>query len=155
MCFYFIVIETSSICHVPHLDSILSFRNPVLVRLFRGSPPPVIMYELEAFLKAPGQVDNDGGDMDTLSIGSDEPGEDGIDGDDDGPSRRMAYRDKNAKPEINMKVPSNHFDFGAIFPLLSHLEEVVQSYRTQTLKVLCVRDDAGEKMQSKSCIFFK
>ena len=92
--------------------------------------------------------------MDTLSIGSDEPGEDGIDGDDDGPTRRMAYRDKNAKPEINMKVPSNHFDFGAIFPLLSHLEEVSQSYRTQRLKVLCVRDDTyGEKMQSNSCIF--
>ena len=64
--------------------------------------------------------------MDTLSIGSDEPGEDGIGGDDDGPTRRMAYRDKNAKPEINMKVPSNHFDFGAIFPLLSYLEEVFQ-----------------------------
>ena len=90
--------------------------------------------------------------MDTLSIGSDEPGEDGIDGDDDGPTRRMAYRDKNAKPEINMKVPSNHFDFGAIFPLLSHLEEVVKSYRTQKM---CFNDAYGQKMQSDSCIFFK
>ena len=38
-------------------------------------------------------------------------------------------RDKNAKPEINMKVPSNHFDFGAIFPLLSNLEEVILCYK--------------------------
>ena len=91
--------------------------------------------------------------MDTLSIGSDEPGEDGIDGDDDGPTRRMAYRDKNAKPEINMKVPSNHFDFGAIFPLLSHLEEVVQSYRTQTLKVLRVMCLAYGESQIRAYFF--
>ena len=92
--------------------------------------------------------------MDTLSIGSDEPGEDGIDGDDDGPTRRMAYRDKNAKPEINMKVPSNHFDFGAIFPLLSHLEEVLQSCRnSKTESFMCYgRCNDEVKMKSNSCI---
>ena len=26
-------------------------------------------------------------------------------------------------PELNLKTPANHFDFGAIFPQLSELEE--------------------------------
>ena len=32
-------------------------------------------------------------------------------------------------PEINMKGPSNHFDFGAIFPQLSGLEEFYVCYK--------------------------
>ena len=32
-------------------------------------------------------------------------------------------------PEINMKMPSNHFDFGAIFPQLSGLEEFYVCYK--------------------------
>lgn len=32
-------------------------------------------------------------------------------------------------PEINMKIPANHFDFGAIFPQLSLLEEFHVCYK--------------------------
>lgn len=31
--------------------------------------------------------------------------------------------------EINMKLPANHFDFGAIFPQLSQLEEFHVCYK--------------------------
>ena len=34
-----------------------------------------------------------------------------------------------SQPEINMKVPSNHFDFGAILPMLSNLEEIYVCYK--------------------------
>ena len=37
-----------------------------------------------------------------------------------------------AQPEINMKVPSNHFDFGAILPMLSHLEEIYVCYKVSS-----------------------
>ena len=33
--------------------------------------------------------------------------------------------------EINMKLPSNHFDFGSIFPQLSNLEEFYVCYRVK------------------------
>ena len=35
-------------------------------------------------------------------------------------------------PEINMKMPANHFDFGAIFPQLSGLEEFYVCYKVST-----------------------
>ena len=35
-------------------------------------------------------------------------------------------------PEINMKIPSNHFDFGAIFPQLTSLEEFHVVYQVKT-----------------------
>ena len=40
-----------------------------------------------------------------------------------------------SQPEINMKVPSNHFDFGAILPMLSNLEEIYVCYKVRTHKI--------------------
>ena len=40
-----------------------------------------------------------------------------------------------SQPEINMKVPSNHFDFGAILPMLSNLEEIYVCYKVRTRKI--------------------
>ena len=40
-----------------------------------------------------------------------------------------------SQPEINMKVPSNHFDFGAILPMLSNLEEIYVCYKVYTGKI--------------------
>lgn len=61
---------------------------------------------------------------------------------DDGKDTEVGKTDKSAsesrvggqiiletQPEINMKVPANHFDFGAILPLLSNLEEIYMCYK--------------------------
>ena len=49
----------------------------------------------------------------------------------------------DAQPEINMKVPSNHFDFFAILPLLSNIEEFyvcfkVCGFSSKSLLEICL-----------------
>ena len=41
-------------------------------------------------------------------------------------------------PEINMKVPANHFDFSAIMPLISNLEEFIICYKVKNFKNIFV-----------------
>ena len=83
--------------------------------------------------KLPGQ------DVADLDDNSEDESEDGIDADLGKPdkntsdSRMGGQPILEAQPEINMKVPSNHFDFGAILPLLSNLEEIYVCYKVVSI----------------------
>ena len=81
--------------------------------------------------KLPGQ---ESADLDDNSEESDDDGRDTEFGRSDRPtseSRPGGQVILEAQPEINMKVPSNHFDFGAILPMLTNLEEVYVCYKVR------------------------
>ena len=79
-------------------------------------------------LQLPGQ---ESADLDDNSEESDDDGRDTDFGRSERPTseRQGGQMILEAQPEINMKVPSNHFDFGAILPMLSNLEEVHVCYK--------------------------
>ena len=80
-------------------------------------------------IQLPGQ---ESADLEDNSDESDDDGRDTEFGRSDRPtsdSRVGGQMILEAQPEINMKVPANHFDFGAILPMLSNLEEVYVCYK--------------------------
>ena len=77
-------------------------------------------------MQLPGQ---ESADLEDISEGSDD-GEDLDKPEKNTSESRMGGQPiLESQPEINMKVPSNHFDFGAILPMLSNLEEIYVCYK--------------------------
>ena len=83
-------------------------------------------------MQLPGQ---ESADLEDISEGSDD-GEDLDKPEKNTSESRMGGQPiLESQPEINMKVPSNHFDFGAILPMLSNLEEIYVCYKVRTRKI--------------------
>ena len=90
---------------------------------------PFYFYVRSFLFKLPGQ---DEVDLDDISEESDDEKENNVvkvEAKSTTESRTGGQSILDALPEINMKVPSNHFDFGAILPLLSNIEEIYLCYK--------------------------